>query len=106
MSEHSIEVVSNEQRVFSPPEAFAKRAVVSSRQRYAELYQRSIDDPEGFFREQAKELHWSKAPTRVLEWNPPFAKWFSDGTLNLADNCLDRHVAAGRADKTAIIWEG
>jgi acetyl-CoA synthetase len=42
----------------------------------------------------------------VLEWNPPFAKWFSDGTLNLADNCLDRHVAGGRADKPAIIWEG
>ncbi|HEX4354751.1 MAG TPA: acetate--CoA ligase, partial [Polyangiales bacterium] len=106
MSEHSIEVVSNEQRIFAPPESFAKQATVSSREQYAELYQRSIDDPEGFFREQAKELHWSKAPTQVLEWNPPFAKWFADGTLNLADNCLDRHVAGARADKTAIIWEG
>jgi acetyl-CoA synthetase len=106
MSEHSIEVVSNEQRVFAPPEAFAKAARVSSREQYAALYKRSIDDPEGFFREQARELRWTKAPTKVLEWNPPFAKWFSDGTLNLADNCLDRHVAGGRADKPAIIWEG
>jgi acetyl-CoA synthetase len=106
MSEHSILVVSNEQRVFNPPEAFARAAKVSSREQYEALYARSIADPEGFFREQAAQLRWTKAPTKVLEWTPPFAKWFSDGTLNLADNCLDRHVAGGRADKTAIIWEG
>jgi acetyl-CoA synthetase len=106
MSKTSIQVVSNEQRVFPPPEAFANRAAVPSRQAYQALYERSIADPEGFFREQAAELRWSKLPTKVLEWNPPFAKWFADGTLNLADNCLDRHVESGRADKTAIIWEG
>jgi acetyl-CoA synthetase len=106
MSETSIQVVSNEQRVFPPPEDFAKQAVVSSRQAYEALYQRSISDPEGFFREQAQELHWFKAPTQVLDWQPPFAKWFADGTLNLADNCLDRHVAGGRAEQTALIWEG
>ena len=106
MSEHSIEVVSNEQRIFQPPEEFAKQATCPSREDYAALYKRSIDDPEGFFREQAAQLRWSKTPQKVLEWQPPFAKWFSDGTLNLADNCLDRHVEGGRADKTAIIWEG
>jgi acetyl-CoA synthetase len=106
MSEQSIEVVSNEQRVFQPPEAFAANAAVKSREDYAGLYQRSIADPEGFFREQTKELRWSKQPQKVLEWEAPFAKWFSDGTLNLADNCIDRHVEGGRADKTAILWEG
>jgi acetyl-CoA synthetase len=105
MPDH-IESVSQEQRVFPPPEAFAKAARVPTFDAYAEMYKRSIDDPEGFFREQAKELRWSKEPTQILEWKPPFAKWFQDGTLNLADNCLDRHVAGPRADKTAIIWEG
>jgi acetyl-CoA synthetase len=106
MPDHTIESVSQEQRVFPPPEAFAKAARVPSYDAYAALYKRSIDDPEGFFAEQAKELRWSKAPTQILEWKPPFAKWFADGTLNLTDNCLDRHVAGGRADKIALIWEG
>ncbi|HKU40381.1 MAG TPA: AMP-binding protein, partial [Polyangiales bacterium] len=106
MPEQTIESVSQEQRVFPPPPAFARAAKVPDFEAYAALYKRSIDDPEGFFREQAKELRWSKAPTKVLDWKPPFAKWFEDGTLNLADNCLDRHVSGGRANKAAIIWEG
>jgi acetyl-CoA synthetase len=105
MAQHTIEVVSNEQRVFPPPEAFAKQAVIPSREAYDKLYAQSIADPEGFFGEQAKQLlHWFKEPTKILEWQPPFAKWFADGTLNLADNCIDRHVSGGRADKLAIIW--
>jgi acetyl-CoA synthetase len=106
MPELSIESVSQEQRVFPPPPAFAERARVASFEAYARLYERSIADPEGFFREQAGELRWTRKPEKVLEWNPPFAKWFSDGTLNLADNCIDRHVEGGRANKAAIIWEG
>jgi acetyl-CoA synthetase len=106
MPDHTIESVSQEQRVFSPPEAFAGAARVPSYDAYLQMYKRSIDDPEGFFRDQAKELRWTKEPTQILEWNPPFAKWFADGTLNLADNCLDRQVSSTRADKTAIIWEG
>ncbi|HET8935499.1 MAG TPA: acetate--CoA ligase [Polyangiales bacterium] len=106
MAQHTIEVVSNEQRVFPPPTEFASRARVPDLAAYQALYKRSIEDPEGFFAEHARELHWFKAPTKVLEWDPPFAKWFSDGTLNLAYNCLDRHVAAGRGDKVALIWEG
>ncbi|MET0389775.1 MAG: acetate--CoA ligase [Polyangiales bacterium] len=106
MAQHTIEVVSNEQRVFPPPAEFAKHAVISNFEQYRALYERSIADPEGFFAEQAKELHWFKTPTQVLDWKPPFAKWFADGTLNLAYNCLDRHVQGPRADKTAIIWEG
>jgi acetyl-CoA synthetase len=106
MAQHTIEVVSNEQRVFPPPTEFAQRAKVPNLAAYQALYKQSIDDPEAFFGEQARELHWFKAPTRVLEWTPPFARWFSDGTINLAYNCLDRHVAAGRGDKVALIWEG
>jgi acetyl-CoA synthetase len=106
MPEMTIESVSQEQRVFPPPEGFARSARIPSYDAYLAMYKRSVEDPEGFFREQAKELHWTKEPTQILEWNPPFAKWFADGTLNLADNCLDRHVAAGRGDKTAIVWEG
>src|SRR5262245_58810098 len=99
MAELTIESVSQEQRVFPPPEAFAKNARVPAFEKYAAMYKRSIDDPEGFFREQAKELRWTKEPTQILDWQPPFAKWFADGTLNVADNCLDRHVAGGRANK-------
>jgi len=106
MAQHTIEVVSNEQRVFPPPAEFAQRARVPNLEAYQALYKRSLEDPEGFFAEQARELHWFKAPTKVLEWNAPFAKWFSDGTLNLSYNCLDRHVAAGRGDKVALLWEG
>src|SRR4051794_10866901 len=102
----TIQVVSTERRVFPPPAEFAQRAAIGSREAYAALYKRSIDDPEGFFSEQARELRWQKAPTRTLDWQPPFAKWFADGKLNLSDNCLDRHVEGARADKPAIIWEG
>src|SRR6185312_388153 len=105
-AQHTIEVVSNEQRVFPPPSEFAQKAKVPSLEAYQALYKRSIEDPEGFFAEQARELHWFTEPTKVLEWNAPFAKWFSDGTLNLSYNCLDRHIAAGRGDKLALIWEG
>ncbi len=106
MTSHTIESVSQEHRVFPPPEAFASQASIGSREAYAALYERSIEDPEGFWREQAQSLRWSTPPARVLEWHPPFAKWFGGGKLNLADNCLDRHVASWRANKAAIIWEG
>ncbi|MDN6296954.1 MAG: acetate--CoA ligase [Halomonas sp.] len=77
--------------------------------RYADMYQRSIDDPEGFWAEQAKRLDWIKAPTRIK--NTSFARdnvdirWFEDGELNVAANCLDRHLEI-RGGDTAIIWEG
>ncbi|MCA9649191.1 MAG: acetate--CoA ligase [Myxococcales bacterium] len=102
----TIKSVSKESRVFDPPAAFAERARVGSRARYDELYRRSVEDPEGFWAEQARELHWFREPTTIRQWDPPFAKWFEDGTTNLAYNCLDRHVAEGRGDKTAFIWEG
>jgi len=101
-----IQSVSKESRLFDPPAAFAEQARVGSREQYDQLYRRSMDDPEGFWAERAAELHWFTAPTTICTWSPPFAKWFEDGTTNLAYNCLDRHVAAGRGERAAIIWEG
>src|SRR5690606_21066990 len=59
-----------------------------------------------FWAEQADELHWFKRPTQILRWEPPFARWFEDGTTNLAFNCLDRHLDTSIANRAALIWEG
>ena len=101
-----IESLLKEKRVFPPPEAFSGAAHIKSLEEYRRLYDRSVKDPEGFWAEHAQGLVWSRKWDRVLEWDPPFAKWFVGGTLNLSENCLDRHVAGGRADKIAILWEG
>jgi acetyl-CoA synthetase len=101
-----IESLLKEKRVFPPPESFSRSAHLKSLEEYRRLYDRSVKDPEGFWAEQAGALAWSRKWDRVLEWNPPFAKWFVGGTLNISENCLDRHVASGRGDKTAILWEG
>jgi acetyl-CoA synthetase len=101
-----IESLLKEKRVFPPPEAFSRAAHVKSLEEYRRLYDRSVKDPEGFWAEQAQALVWSRTWDRVLEWNPPFAKWFVGGALNISENCLDRHVAAGRGDKPALLWEG
>ncbi|WP_431778436.1 acetate--CoA ligase [Microbacterium aurantiacum] len=92
----------NETRRFSPPDGFAAQAVGS-----ADLYARAAEDREGFWAEQARELHWHTPFTEVLDWStPPFARWFGDGELNVAYNCLDRHVEAGHGDRVALLWEG
>ena len=92
----------NETRRFAPSAAFAQSAIGR-----AELYQRAADDREDFWAEQARELHWHTPFTEVLDWStPPFAKWFADGALNVAYNCLDRHVEAGNGDRVALLWEG
>lgn len=73
---------------------------------YRTEHARSIADPEGFWGEQAKLVTWAKKPTRVLDADrPPFYRWFPDGTLNTCYNALDRHVAAGHADRTALIYD-
>jgi len=93
--------------LFPVPEATAKAAWVDEAG-YFKLYQRSIDDPEGFWREQAKRLHWTRQPTKIKDVDftgKVHVRWFHDGALNAAYNCLDRHLAT-RADQTAILWEG
>ena len=106
-SHDNITTVLREHRKFPPPEAFVKQANISSSEEYDEMYKRSIEDPEGFWADLAeKELDWFQKWETVLEWNPPFAKWFVGGKINLAYNCLDRHVKTWRKNKAAIIWEG
>ncbi|HLA95069.1 MAG TPA: AMP-binding protein, partial [Pyrinomonadaceae bacterium] len=102
---NTIESLSNEQRVFPPPAEFAANAHVKSFAEYEQLYDDAAKDPAAFWAKQAEDLHWFKKWDTVLEWNEPFAKWFVGGKINIAYNCLDRHLET-RPDKTAIIWEG
>jgi len=87
-----------------PPEEFASRARVGSMEDYAAMYKRALDDPEVFWAEQAELLHWFEPPQKTLEWDPPFAKWFVGGKLNVSYNCLDRHLEE-RGNKPALLWE-
>ena len=75
-----------------PPEEFSKRAHVRSMEEYEEMRAHAERDPEGFWGEQAKMLHWFEPPKKILEWDMPHAKWFVGGKLNVSDNCLDRHL--------------
>jgi acetyl-CoA synthetase len=86
-----------------PPEEFAKQAVVTD----PGVFERATEDPEGFWAEQADALHWHQRWDQVLDWsNPPFAKWFVGGKLNVAYNCVDRHVEAGNGERVAFHWRG
>ncbi len=95
-----------ETRLFPPPAEFAAHAHIPSLETYRALYQHSVEQPEAFWAGIARELHWFKQPTQILTGEGAEARWFEDGTLNMSDNCLDRHVASGLGDKTALIWEG
>jgi acetyl-CoA synthetase len=100
--------VMDETRKFEPPRALSKEAYVKSFPEYEEIYQRSIQDPEGFWAEMAEQLEWFKKWDHVLEADFPKAviRWFSGGKLNASFNCLDRHLRDGSEDKVALVWEG
>ncbi|WP_310021089.1 acetate--CoA ligase [Croceicoccus sp. BE223] len=85
----------------------AKVGTACTAEQYATLYARSLDDPDGFWLEQAARLDWVKAPTVGADWSfdPVDIKWFTDGQINICHNALDRHVAAGKGDVTALIFE-
>ena len=102
----SIESVLVEHRVFPPPPEFARQAHVSSLQQYQQLWDRAKDNPDGFWDEQARALHWFQPWDKVLEWDPPFAQWFVGGRLNASYNCVDRHCDGPSKNKAALIWEG
>jgi acetyl-CoA synthetase len=88
---------------FDPPPEFRNQAQI----RDASIYDQAARDPEAFWAEQARALHWDQPFTTVLDdSNPPFYRWFGDGTLNASYNCLDRHVEAGRGDRIAYHWRG
>jgi acetyl-CoA synthetase len=94
-------------RVYQPSEEFARRAHVQGMESYWGLRRQAEEHPEEFWGQLAAgELFWFEKWSNVLEWNPPFVKWFTGGKTNLSYNCLDRHLETPRKDKTAILWEG
>ena len=107
MSDKTIESILQEERTFAPPAEFSQNAHIKSFGQYQELYDRAKGDPEGFWGELAEqELEWFKKWDTVLDWQPPFVKWFDGGKLNISHNCLDRHLTTWRRNKAALIWEG
>ncbi len=96
---NEIDALLQEDRSFPAPEEFKKNANAND----ASVY--TVADREKYWANWAEQLDWDKKWTKVLEWNPPFAKWFVGGTINASANCLDRHLPT-RGDKKAIIWEG
>ncbi|NJL86486.1 MAG: acetate--CoA ligase [Leptolyngbyaceae cyanobacterium SM1_1_3] len=107
MSQPTIESVLQEKRLFYPPQTLAQKAQVKSMADYQALYDKATADPQAFWAELAEqELHWFKKWDQVLDWQPPFAKWFVGGKLNISYNCLDRHLTTWRRHKAALIWEG
>src|ERR1700685_2610984 len=93
-----------DEKPVAPPGDFSSRAYVGSLDEYRKMYEAAEKDPDAFWGEQTKLLDWFTPPTKVLEWNSPHAKWFSDGKLNVSHNCLDRHLLYHR-NKPALIWE-
>jgi acetyl-CoA synthetase len=91
-----------ESRTFPPPADF----VASARFNDPAIYDEAREDPEGYWARQAERLDWFEPWQQVLEWDPPFSKWFVGGKLNVSYNCLDRHVNAGMGDRVAYYWEG
>ncbi|MPZ64582.1 MAG: acetate--CoA ligase [Pseudonocardiaceae bacterium] len=101
-SGQTLDNLSTEKRVFPPPEDFAAQANAT-----ADLYKQAEADRDAFWAQQANRLHWDQPFDQVLDWsNAPFAKWFVGGKLNVAYNCVDRHVEAGHGDQVAFYWEG
>ncbi len=90
------------QRTYEPPEHFAAQANCQD----PEIWEKAAEDYEGFWEGWAKELHWFKEWDQVLDWDPPFAKWFVGGKTNASYNCLDYHLEQGKGDKQALIWVG
>ncbi len=97
--------------VFNPTEEFRANAWIKSREEYQKMYDRSIEDPEGFWGEQAEQFHWFKKWDKVLNYNynrndgKIVIEWFIGGKTNITYNCLDRHLET-RGDQTAILWVG
>jgi len=97
-----IDALLSEDRRFPPSVDWRRNAIAND----PDIYSRAAADPEAFWAEQARQLEWITPFSKVLEGGFPSPKWFSDGTLNVSANCLDRHVRAGRGDRIAFIWEG
>ena len=107
--EQGIESTLHENRIFQPPkpaDVGASKWLVNSFEEYKEIYDRSINDPKGFWDEVAQELHWYKKWDEVVSWDDPDVEWFVGAKTNVCYNCVDRQVDQGHGDDIAIIWEG
>jgi acetyl-CoA synthetase len=102
MTEPAISNLYREGRTFPPPAGFVDAAILSD----PAVYDEAEADPEGWWASHARALRWSRPWDRVLRWDPPHARWFEGGQLNVSDNCLDRHVEEGHGDQIAYHWEG
>ena len=101
--QNTIRALLDEQRTFVPSNDFRAKALLSDRS----FHDDAARDAEAFWASRASELvTWSTPWTTVCEWDLPYSKWFVGGQLNVSENCLDRHVAAGRGSKVAFHWEG
>ena len=103
---HEIESLLKEKRVFKPSASFQKRAHIQGEKVLEGLRRTAAKNPEKFWASAAKELEWFRPWKKVLEWRPPFSKWFVGGKINASYNCIDRHLATWRKNKAAILWEG
>ena len=110
MSENAtIKSMMEENRKFSPPAELKNNAWIKSYDEYKEMYDRSINDPDGFWADMAENFHWNKKWDKVREFdfkNDVSIKFYEGAETNMSYNCLDRQVKAGNGDRTAIIWEG
>jgi len=97
--------VLKERRIFKPSKEFSRQAHIKSMQEYKKIYKASIKNPEKFWSEKAKQLHWFKIWKKILRNNNGFYKWFEGGKINVCYNCLDKNIAEGKGSKVAIIWE-
>jgi len=108
----AISSLMTEKRTFPPPSQLSADAHIQTMEQYQQMYDRSVNDSDAFWLEQADVLHWFKKPTKAREytWDTKARKiehtWFADGELNVSDNCLDRHLGTPTENKTALIWQG
>jgi acetyl-CoA synthetase len=110
LSEEKITVISTEGRKFDPPKSFIDKAFVKSAEERRKLWEESVENPDAFWLKTAKEIcYWKKEPTIGFEWPDPKGavfRWFADGITNMAYNCTDKWVDAGRGDQDALLWQG
>lgn len=100
--DEAVEALLDEKRVFSPQESFRINANVNDRR----LYEEATADRLQFWARCARQLRWMEPWNEVLDWRPPYAKWFVGGKLNACDNCVDRHLDTEVRNRAALIWEG
>jgi acetyl-CoA synthetase len=94
--------LTKDERIFHPSAGFVEKANI----RDLSFYREAEQDLEAFWAKQAERLDWFQKWDKVLDWQPPYAKWFINGKLNVAYNCIDRHLKNARKNKAALIWEG